>query len=304
MLVVVVGLVSAELPRGEDSRVRRPSDPVVLFIALSKRTHFLAFDAAPLLTASTILVAASNPGYHLACVLATMGKKGAVRIKQVGPKPGGAGAGVPPSALLNPMESFMPPAEELADLKIPDVPSDRGYKVFWPLHETLSMDTKKFRCIYPSYIDSTKTLQRGGRRLPLELCVSNPTVSDLSEALRALMVRHVVQPYKVYPRGGPEMAWENPGRVYVDLTRYGNSKALLMREVAARIPTLPSRIDRLNHQEQERAERERQKAEYLQQQQKHQQPSSAGASSSSSSAKTKKKGGGGKHQHGSTKHRR
>jgi signal recognition particle subunit SRP19 len=227
-----------------------------------------------------------------------MGKKGAVRIKQVGPKPGAAG--VPPSALLNPMESFMPPAEELASLKIPDVPSDRGYKVFWPLHETLSMDVTHFQCIYPSYLDSTKTLQRGGRRIPLEFCVPNPTVSDISAALRLLQVRHVVQPYKAYPRGGPDVAWENPGRVHVDLSAYGNSKSRLLKEVAARIPNLSSRVDRLARQEAEEAERQRQKTEYWQ---KQQQASTTGAPSSSGS-KSKKKGAGGKHQPHSGKHRK
>src|SRR6056300_552932 len=103
-----------------------------------------------------------------------MGKKkgGGVRVKQVGPKQA-------PQMPLNPMEALQIPADEMVHLP---PPPDRSYKVYWPIQETFSMDTSSFQVIYPSYLDSTKTIKQG-RRLPKEKAIETPTVSDVSQAL-------------------------------------------------------------------------------------------------------------------------
>lgn len=187
-----------------------------------------------------------------------MGKKGIVRVKQMGPKNSGAAANM----MVNPMEALMQPPADEPLVRLPVTP-DRSYKVYWPLHETFSMNTTNFQCLYPSYLDGTKTVPQG-RRLSKTLAVSpSPTVSDVSSALQILQVRHVLQPYKGYSRD-PTTLWDNPGRVLADVSdpRFP-TKGKLMKAVAAIIPTLPARADRLHREAMEREDRERQKSEYL-----------------------------------------
>jgi signal recognition particle subunit SRP19 len=165
-------------------------------------------------------------------------KKQGVRIKQVGPKQ--------PPMIPNPMEALANiPADEMVHLP---PPPDRSYQVIWPIHETFSMNYKSFQVIYPSYLDSNKTIKEG-RRLPHNKSVPSPSVVDLSQALQRLQVRHVLQPYKGYSRDLTCM-WENPGRVLVDVTNY--SKKQLLQELAARIVDLPERVARMQRAEEER----------------------------------------------------
>ncbi len=81
-----------------------------------------------------------------------MGKKGGgrVRVKQVGPKM--------PAMPVNPMEAMAIPESE--QIRIPP-PVDRKMQLFWPMHETFSMQTEDFQVIYPSYLDSNKTIKKG-----------------------------------------------------------------------------------------------------------------------------------------------
>ena len=178
-------------------------------------------------------------------------KKGAVRIKQVGPKGGGA----PPSMLTNPMEALLndPAAQQI---NLPP-PPDRNYQMFWPIAESFSMKTEGFQVIYPSYLDSTKTVAKG-RRISLERAVPTPTVADLSAALQQLQVRHVIQPYKGY---SPDCTcqWDNPGRCLVDVSTH--RKGELLVELARRIPELPSRLARLEREAAEREKAEQEAAE-------------------------------------------
>lgn len=162
-------------------------------------------------------------------------------MKQIGPK-------APAMPMSNPMEDMMQPNEEMLNLT---VPSDRGYQVFWPIHQSFSMDTSGFRVLYPAYIDSNKTIQ-SGRRVGKEKAVDRPTVSDMSLALQSLQVRHVLQPYKGYSRE-PD-TWDNPGRVLVDVSNH--SKKDLMMHMCEKIPTLPDRIARLEREAEERKEKE------------------------------------------------
>ena len=134
------------------------------------------------------------------------------------------------------------------------------------------MNLHGFSVIYPSYIDSNKTVKMG-RRLSKEESVPTPTVTDISYALQQLSIRHAVQPYKGYSRD-ITCQWDNPGRVLVDIPTTmvipegqhstQNPKKLLLKELAQNIPLLPYRIERLKREaeeakvreEQERKERE------------------------------------------------
>jgi len=100
-------------------------------------------------------------------------------------------------------------------------------------------------------------------------------VTDISEVLQKFNIRHVIQPFKGYPRD-IESRWDNPGRVLVDMDdgvplKLGlalqfdeNSdsddeipildmeeddlkvtKKQLCREIAKRLPGIASRIQRL-----------------------------------------------------------
>jgi signal recognition particle subunit SRP19 len=114
------------------------------------------------------------------------------------------------------------------------------------------MDLNGFNVIYPSYLDSDKTVKMG-RRLSKNEAVPIPTVTDISHALQQLNIRHAVQPYKGYSRD-ISCQWDNPGRVLVDIPNTmvvpegcstQNPKKILLKELATIIPKLPRRIERL-----------------------------------------------------------
>jgi len=150
---------------------------------------------------------------------------------------------------MNPMEDLMVPPTEMIQLP---PPPNRSLQIFWPIHETFSMDPTGFQVIYPSYIDLKKTVKQG-RRMPVALAVPTPTVSDMSLALQTISVRHVLQPYKGYSRDC-ETLWDNPGRVLVDISEH--KKEELLRLIAGAIPTLPDRIARLEREAAEVAQAE------------------------------------------------
>lgn len=204
-----------------------------------------------------------------------MGKKkagGGVRVKQMGPK-------MPPMP-LNPMEALAIPPDE--QIQLPVTP-DRSYQVFWPIHETFTMKTEGFQVVYPSYLDATKTVKQG-RRIGLEKAVPTPTVTDLSQGLQMMQIRHVLQPYKGYSRDGT-CQWENPGRLLVDVSQF--PKKTLLFELAQRIVALPERLQRLQ-KEKLAMEEEAKKREEEEQIAKKAIAASTGASSTTSSNNKKK----------------
>ncbi|KAL3939601.1 MAG: hypothetical protein SGBAC_005695 [Bacillariaceae sp.] len=210
-----------------------------------------------------------------------MGKRGGkVRVKQVGAKG---------PKMVNPMEDLMTPPEEMINLP---PPPDRSFQLFWPISQTFSMDPAGFQCIYPSYLDSTKTTSKG-RRIGGDKAVPNPTVSDISQVLQTLNIRHVLQPNKGYSRD-IETLWDNPGRVLYEPptdTCY-NTKRKLLLEVASKIEALPARIQRLE-QEAIQAEMERKKEEEaaLRERQAQKQQKQLQAQQSAKSGKSNKKKG-------------
>lgn len=157
------------------------------------------------------------------------------------------------------------------------------------------MDASQFHIIYPSYLDSTKTIAQG-RRIGQEVAVEMPTVSDISQALQSLNIRHVLQPHKGYSRD-IETLWENPGRVKFDASNC-DSKRQLLKELAQIIPNLPARQQRLEQAkqlallEQQKAEEEAQKSKQSQkllQQQQHQQQQRATTTGKTTTNKKKGK---------------
>ena len=117
------------------------------------------------------------------------------------------------------------------------------------------MNFEHFITIYPSYLDATKTIKQG-RRIPQDLAVPTPTVSDISLILQRHNYRHVLQPYKGYSRDSSTL-WDNPGRVKVDCET--TKKMELLKLLAAEIPNLPERQARLAQEAKEK-ELEEQKA--------------------------------------------
>jgi signal recognition particle subunit SRP19 len=105
------------------------------------------------------------------------------------------------------------------------------------------MDPKTFFVIYPSYMDSCKTMKLG-RRVGIENSIPTPTVNDISEGLQILNLRHVLEPHKGYSRD-PTTLWDNPGRVKVEPTGGQYTKRSLLIELSSIIITLPSRIRRI-----------------------------------------------------------
>eukprot|EP00934_Nitzschia_sp_Nitz4_P001478 Nitzschia sp. Nitz4//scaffold5_size260463//18311//19042//NITZ4_000938-RA/size260463-augustus-gene-0.25-mRNA-1//-1//CDS//3329555208//1478//frame0 len=211
-----------------------------------------------------------------------MGRKGGIRIKQVGPKA---------PKMFNPMEDLAIPPEEMINMP---PPPDRSFQLFWPIHETFTMDPTGFIIIYPSYLDSSKTVSQG-RRIGQEKAVDTPTVNDISQALQTLNIRHVLQPNKGYSRD-IETLWDNPGRVKVDPGRsqFENKKELLVK-LATIIRTLPARIQRLEQEKQQalleekKAEEEAERLRQAQKQQQQHQQQKAAASKTTNKKKGKKK---------------
>ena len=166
------------------------------------------------------------------------------------------------------------------------------------LDETFCMKYEKFSVVWPTYMDSTKTISKG-RRLSKEDAVEEPSVYEISEALQSLQIRHVLQPYKGYPPD-VESRWDNPGRVLVDMDGYKQkqqqtnnhndddipvmeydadtddltmiqneeeeeeehvpiTKLTLMRELAKRIPHTQARVKKLEEKERQlRLEKQKQ----------------------------------------------
>ena len=172
--------------------------------------------------------------------------------------------------------------------------------------EAMSMDPSRYQTIYPTYLDSTKTVKMG-RRIAASDAVENPTVNEIGEALRALRMRHVVQPYKGYSRD-TESRWDNPGRVLVDLrgdpvpnlmpgvTSDDNMNSMndgqfttkkdLLKEIAKIIPSLHIRIQRL--EEEKKQAEEAKKKEKEMQLAKSKAPASGGAGVSGTTSRKKK----------------
>ncbi|GJJ68142.1 signal recognition particle subunit SRP19 [Entomortierella parvispora] len=102
---------------------------------------------------------------------------------------------------------------------------------------------KSWMCLYPCYIDGTKTVVEG-RRIPKNLaCVKQPWAKDIVEALKELRLSQAFEPGKTHPRD-----WANRGRVRVLFKESGrfchasiHSKRDLLIRLAASINKIHAR---------------------------------------------------------------
>ncbi|KAG0304149.1 signal recognition particle subunit [Dissophora globulifera] len=69
---------------------------------------------------------------------------------------------------------------------------------------------KDWMCIYPCYIDGTKTVAEGRRIPKSKACIKQPWAKDIVEALKELRLSQAFEPGKTHPRD-----WANRGRVRV-----------------------------------------------------------------------------------------
>lgn len=177
-----------------------------------------------------------------------MGKKsaGRVRVKKV----------QDPSAALKNLNPFGNIAQGLDEIKLPPKP-DPSVSYPWPSHDySVLQECDRFHTIYPTYLDSSKTVKLG-RRIAKEDAIDRPTVMEISEVLQGMRLRHVIEPHKGYSRD-VESRWYNLGRVLVDKKQKGiiplderrefANKMELMREIARRIPFCPSRLRRIEEE--------------------------------------------------------
>mmetsp|Transcript_28514 Transcript_28514/g.28840 ORF Transcript_28514/g.28840 Transcript_28514/m.28840 type:complete len:203 (+) Transcript_28514:114-722(+) len=151
------------------------------------------------------------------------------------------------------------PVEE--DMGMPNMPimPDSNLKYFWT-GDPNSGQFEYSKCIqiYPTYINSDKKIPEG-RRISKEYCCSDPNVGELSEVCQALKLKHVLEPYKMYPRDfyasgrlRVQITGENGELVNPEIT---SKKALLMK-MGTLIPQLKSRIKRLTEEREREKERE------------------------------------------------
>eukprot|EP00095_Tigriopus_kingsejongensis_P012346 snap_masked-scaffold198_size266703-processed-gene-0.17 protein:Tk12346 transcript:snap_masked-scaffold198_size266703-processed-gene-0.17-mRNA-1 annotation:"unknown" len=110
-------------------------------------------------------------------------------------------------------------------------------------------DPERWVCLYPAYLNSSKTRQEG-RLLPKAKCVHNPTFMEIREVLANSGWNHLVE-RKVYPRERSR-EFEFYGRLKVQLKHddgtplkagFTNRESILMH-VAQMVPQLKSRLNK------------------------------------------------------------
>lgn len=60
------------------------------------------------------------------------------------------------------------------------------------------VDSSRWICVYPSYIDGAKSL-KDGRKIPKAQCCKNPSIVRIAHAVKALGVPFVLEPRKCFP---------------------------------------------------------------------------------------------------------
>jgi len=151
------------------------------------------------------------------------GGKGGVRVIQKGPKGMGQMAGMAGKTPQEVQQSMM--QDMMKDMMNIDectqrammrrvVPDDRSSEQRWP-QSAKNASVEMWQTIWPNNLDSMKTMKMG-RKISMDDAVERPDIEDLHEALATLGLRHVIEPFKYYPRD-IESHWHNMGRVRVEL---------------------------------------------------------------------------------------
>ena len=89
-------------------------------------------------------------------------------------------------------------------------------------------------CIYPAYLDSTKSIPQG-RRMAKALCVPEPTIEELVAICKQLRIPYVAED-KAYPRD-----WLTRGRLRVNETADLSTKPALMKKICQALAETRSR---------------------------------------------------------------
>jgi len=103
---------------------------------------------------------------------------------------------------------------------------------------------RRWKSIYPAYIDSAKTLDQG-RKIAKTKGIENPTIQEIGEICQYYKLNFALEPHKMYPKD-----WMNPGRVKVELVTEAGQQANpnvknkkdLLKKLCELIPKLKSRV--------------------------------------------------------------
>ncbi|MDH4123495.1 MAG: signal recognition particle protein Srp19 [Thermoplasmata archaeon] len=75
----------------------------------------------------------------------------------------------------------------------------------------MARERDRGKIIWPSYFD-IRLPESGGRRVKKALCIENPDIEKLSEALKKLNLKFEIERDKAYP----SKWWKKEGRLVVD----------------------------------------------------------------------------------------
>ena len=122
--------------------------------------------------------------------------------------------------------------------------------------QTDNEETKKWRCVYVTYFDATKSIKEG-RRLPKEKCVDSPNIHLIAYAVELLKLRHVVERCRKHPRD-----YFGLGRLKVQMVDeqgyhmnndVGISKRKLFNAIAEKLPEAKIKYDFILAEQKEKA---------------------------------------------------
>eukprot|EP01017_Pseudomicrothorax_dubius_P018389 TRINITY_DN2035_c0_g1_i9.p1 TRINITY_DN2035_c0_g1~~TRINITY_DN2035_c0_g1_i9.p1 ORF type:complete len:133 (-),score=46.39 TRINITY_DN2035_c0_g1_i9:1224-1622(-) len=110
-------------------------------------------------------------------------------------------------------------------------------------NEAISVEAKKWKTIYPAYLNIKFSAQQG-RRVPKSKAVEDPKISEISEVLQFFKIPHVIEMDKAYSRD-----WLTKGRIKVQILQENGTptnpevknKKLLLSKLGELIPRLKSR---------------------------------------------------------------
>ena len=132
---------------------------------------------------------------------------------------------------------------------------------------SVSAAIKQFQIIYPDFINKKKS-QAAGRLLSKELCVENPTATEIYQCCLQLGFQTVLEPDRCYPRdpysakGRVRVLIKDSTKAYVPKSEFDKSghapmkaayptKLSVLRAVCRMIPNLQSRKEPQKPKEEE-----------------------------------------------------
>ncbi len=96
---------------------------------------------------------------------------------------------------------------------------------------------RNYIIIYPEYFDY-RLSRRLGRKLPLSMCLKNPTIEELAEALKKLKIPYVVEDDKSHPANW----FERKGRIRVNFIGKKYKKTVILKAIAKNLKDVRKKI--------------------------------------------------------------